>query len=160
MPGEAVTVEYRPADAVPAIEALPFRLAALARITAPLLEPPAKPSGPRPRALASCHLDVSCFPWLEDRESPAVALLLVTEPRGSYTCSGFLLARREPNDEEVLMLTAGHCVNTPEQARDLALLWRFQTETCYGDPDWEHWRSRSVFSYGAKLLERGRRRRS
>ena len=157
VPGEAVMVEFRPAEAVPAVDALPFRLDSLARITADELEflaGPKKPSGPRPRAIAGCHLDASCFPDVVDRLVPATAMLVGTNSQGSYSCTGFFINTKYPqeNGQHWLMLTAGHCVANEEEARDLALLWRYQTETCYGDPDWEHWGSRAVYTHGARLL--------
>ena len=157
VPGEAVMVEFRPAEAVPAVDALPFRLDSLARITADELEflaGPKKRSGLRPRAIAGCHLDASCFPDVEDRLVPSTAMLVGTNSQGSYSCTGFFINTRYPeeNGQHWLMLTTGHCVGTEEEARDLSRLWRYQTETCYGDPDWERWGSRPVYTYGARLL--------
>ena len=155
VPGEAVMVEFRPAEAVPAVDVLPFRLHSLARIDLDGLEfmaGPKKRSGPRPRAIAGCHLDASCFPNVEDRESPSVALVFVSGAEGTHSCTGFLINPRYEIKQKLLMLTAGHCVVTPEQARDAAFLWRYQTETCYGAPDWEQWEDRPIWTTGAELL--------
>lgn len=155
VPGEAVTVEYRPAEAVTAVDALPFQLQALARIDSPQLplpSTPRNPSGPPPRAIAGCHLDASCFPEVEDRENPGVVLVYVTQGQGSYSCTGFLINPRFESDRTMLLLTAGHCIDTAEKARDAAFLWRYQTEECYGDPDWKRWKTRPVWTTGARLL--------
>lgn len=155
VPGEAVMVEFRPAEAVPPADLLPFRLQSLARIDADGLEfmvGPKKPTGPQPRAIAGCHLDASCFPNIEERQSPSVALVAVSEEGGTYGCTGFLINPRYEVNRHLLMLTAGHCIATPEHARDAAFLWRYQTETCYGDPDSTRWRDRPVWTYGAEML--------
>ena len=155
VPGEAVTVEFRPAKAVPAVDALPFQLHALARVDADefaFMAGPQKRSGPQPRAVAGCHLDASCFPSVEERARPSVALVFITAGENSFSCTGFLINPRYEVDQKVLMLTAGHCIDTPEKARDAAFLWRYQTETCYGDPDWENWAVRPVWSEGSELV--------
>ena len=157
VPGAAVMVEFRPAEAVPAVDVLPFRLESVARIDADGLEflaAPKKVSGPGPRTIAGCHLDASCFPDVEDRLVTSTAMLAGTNSQGSYSCTGSLINTRYPeeNGQHWLMLTAGHCVGTEEEPRDLPLLWRYQTETCYGDPDWERWGSQPVYTYSARLL--------
>ena len=155
VPGEAAMVKFWPAEAVPAVDVLTFRLHSLARIDADGLEfmaGPKKRSGPRPRAIEGCHLDASCFPNVEDRASPSVALVFVSGAEGAYSCTGFLINPRYEIRQELLMLTAGHGVVTPEQARDAAFLWRYQTESCYWDPDWEQWEYRPVWTTGAELL--------
>ena len=151
--GEAVRVEYRAAAAHRPVHTLPFRLTAVGRVTAPLLARPGKPTAREPRALAGCHLDVSCFPDVQDRVNPSVAMLVLTNPEGIFTCTGFVVNPRARSDDRLLMLTAGHCVDDEAIAADAAVLWRYQTETCYGDPDWQQWRSQPEFTYGAELLE-------
>ena len=153
--GEAVTIQYRAAGPQEPADALPFRLAAVGRVTAPLLAQSGKRAVPEARALAGCHLDVSCFPDLEDRKQPGVALLLGAAPEGLYSCTGFLINPTAPSEDRALMLTAGHCIADARQARDIALLWRYQTETCYGNPVWQEWRSQPEFTEGAELLVRG-----
>ena len=155
VPGEAVLVEFRPAEAVPALDVLPFRLEALARVDnedLPFGQGGRKPAGPRPRALAGCHVDASCFPEVERRDRPGVVLIAVTDARATRSCTGFLLNTRHDDPQRLLLLTAGHCIDSAEKARDAVFLWRYQTERCYGDPNWEYWSDSPVWTTGAELL--------
>ena len=81
-----------------------------------------------------------------------MALVVVSGAEGTHRCRGFLINPRYEIKQKLLMLTAGHCVVTPEQARDAVFVWRYQTETCYGDPDWEQWEDRPIWTIGAELL--------
>lgn len=154
MPDERVTIEYLPDERAPLTDRVPFRLAALARVTDPLLPlgQPGKRRAPEPRAIAGCHLDASCFTEVVERAQPAVAMLIGTNADGMYSCTGFLINPEYQTGARLLMLTTGHCVRTPQEAADLAMLWNYQTEECYGDPDWEHWTRRPRHTYGAELL--------
>ena len=152
---EAVTVEYVPDDAATASERVPFLIRSVAQIVDEGFPVPGgrtKARGAKPRALAGCHLDASCYPDMQDPEHPSVARLYVTNADGTGTCTGFLINPRYDSDSRLLLLTAGHCVSTQEEALDASFLWNYQTEECYGNPDWNQWAEPLAHTYGATLV--------
>ncbi|MDE0623426.1 MAG: trypsin-like peptidase domain-containing protein [Bryobacterales bacterium] len=157
---ESVTVEYVPDDAASAPESVPFRIRSVAPIMDarfPVLGGRAKDRrsedrGLQPRSLAGCHLDVSCYPDLQKRDQPSVAKLHITKPEGTFSCTGFLINPQYESDSRLLMLTAGHCIDSHEVASDVSFLWDWQTEQCYGDPDWKQWAEALAWTYGATLV--------
>ncbi len=154
---DTVTVEYVPDDVVPTSPRVPFRLTSLAQIvddTFPGHHTQRKAGGPQARSLAGCHLDVSCYPGLQDRNSPSVARMYITTADGTRSCTGFLINPNYENSDRLLFLTAGHCIRTQQQALDASFLWNYQTEECYGNPNWRQWADQLAFTYGARLLVR------
>lgn len=152
--GATVTVEYVPDDATTASQ-LPFRLRSVAQIVDKRFPVPSgrsKAGGPQPRSLAGCHLDVSCYPDLQRRDRPSVARLYITKGDQTYNCTGFLINPSYDSSSRFLFLTAGHCIGTQEDAKDTSFLWNYQTEECYGNPDWNQWTAPLVFTYGATLV--------
>lgn len=147
---EAVIIEYAPRAAAGGSRQVPFRIAALAHIAAefPGSSPSVKAGGMEPKALAGCHLDVSCYPDLETRDRSAVAKLYITEPDRTSACTGSLLnAKWDYRDTgRPLLLTAGHCVESEEEAEDISFLWNYQTEECYGNPNWMEWEEPLAYS--------------
>ena len=152
--GAAVIVEYAPDDATTA-NRLPFRLRSVAQIVDrrfPVPSGRSKAGGPQPRSLAGCHVDVSCYPDLQIRDRPSVAQLYVTKGDQTRGCTGFLINPSYDSISRLLFLTAGHCIGTQEEAEDASFLWNYQTEECYGNPDWNQWAVPLVFTYGATLV--------
>ena len=154
--GEAVTIEYVPRNTAGASDRIPFRIRSIAHIAAerfPVPGTPGKPIGSiRPRSLAGCHLDVSCYPALERRDRPSVARLFIQRDGGTSNCTGFLINPKYGSDSFLLLLTAGHCVSTQEEAEDISFLWNYQTEKCYGNPNVTEWEEPLAISYGAQLI--------
>ena len=151
---EAVIIEYVPSDP-DGSRVVPFRVSSVAHIASKALPFPAarkKPGGFQPQFLAGCHLDASCYPELEDRDLPSVAKLYITNEDGVSECSGVLINTRYDSDSHLLLLTAAHCVDSDELARNLSFLWNYQTERCYGNPDWEWWEKPLAYTYGARLV--------
>lgn len=152
---DTVTVEYVPDDAATASESVPFRVRSVARIVDekfPIPSGQGKARGLQPRAIAGCHLDVSCYPGLQKRDQPSVARLYITNADATTTCTGFLINPKYRSDRHLLFLTAGHCIGTEEEAREASFLWNYQTETCYGNPDWRQWAESLAYTYGATLV--------
>jgi hypothetical protein len=152
--GAALTVEYAPDDLTTASR-LPFRLQSVAQIVDKRFPVPggrSKARGPQPRSLAGCHLDVSCYPDLHRRDRPSVASVYITREDKTYTCTGFLISPMYDSSSRLLFLTAGHCIGTQEEAEDTSFLWNYQTEECYGNPDWNRWTEPLAVTYGATLL--------
>ncbi|MCY4593985.1 MAG: serine protease [Bryobacterales bacterium] len=152
--GEAVTVEYAPRDAAEASEQIPFRIHSIAQIVERDFPVPGEASKPRsplePRSIAGCHLDVACYPAMEDRDLPSVAKLYITTTEATGSCTGFLINPRWESDHSYLLLTAGHCVSSEDA--DIAFLWNYQTEQCYGNPDSTQWEKPSAWTYSSTLV--------
>jgi len=155
---ETVTIEYVPDDPATASEQVPFRVRSVAHIVDKGFPGPGRRSKARgvqpvqPRYLAGCHLDVSCYPDLESRDQPGVAMIYITKEDQTGVCTGFLINPRYDSDDRLLFLTAGHCIGTQEEARAASFLWNYQTEECYGNPDWEQWAKPWEWTYGATLV--------
>ena len=155
---ETVTIEYVPDDPATASEQVPFRVRSVAHVVDKGFPGPGRGSKARgvqpvqPRYLAGCHLDVSCYPDLENRDRPGVARIYITKEDQSWVCTGFLINPRYDSDDRLLFLTAGHCIGTQEDARAASFLWNYQTERCYGNPDWRQWAEALAFTYGATLV--------
>ncbi len=82
-----------------------------------------------PRA-GSCHRDVACpeaEPWADAARS--VALISVA---GVRFCTGFLV-NNTALDGRPLMITAGHCGVTRDNAPSVVVLWNHQRESCGGE---------------------------
>ena len=154
--GEVVTIEYAPTDAAGVSDHVPFSIASIAHIAAEEFPVPGKPDKPvggfQPRLIAGCHLDVSCYPALEKRDQPSIARLYISRDDGTYRCTGFLINPKYSSESRLLLLTAGHCVSSQEEAEDISLLWNYQTEECYGSPNWTEWEEPLAYSYGAQLV--------
>lgn len=154
--GEDVTIEYVPGDAVGASDHVPFRIPSIAHIATDRIPVPGKPNKPiggfQPRALAGCHLDVSCYPDLQERDQPSVAVLYITDADRTAACTGFLINPKYDSGSRLLLLTAGHCVGTHEMASDIVFAWNYQTEGCYGNPNWKQWAEPLALTYGATLV--------
>ena len=155
---EVVTIEYVPDDPATGSERVPFRVRSVAQIVDEGFPVPGGrrkarvPQWPQPRSLAGCHLDVSCYPDLQKRDQPSVARLYITNADGTSTCTGFLINPNYDSDSRLLFLTAGHCISTKEEALDASFLWNYQTEACYGNPDWRQWAKPLAYTYGATLV--------
>ena len=155
---ETVTIEYVPDDPATASEHVPFRVRSVAQIVDKGFPGPGGRSKARgvqlvqPRYLAGCHLDVSCYPDLESRDQPGVARMYITKEDQTVVCTGFLINPSYDSDDRLLLLTAGHCIGTQEEARTASFLWNYQTERCYGNPDWRQWAEPLAFTYGATLV--------
>lgn len=139
VPSEAVTIEYVTRAGNRSLAGPPpFRVQDVAHIVRPLL-PGRKaprlpgqrsPVGTVPHALAACHSDVSCHPDWEDREHPAVALVFVSNARAGWSCTGTLINPSYDSDDHLLLLTAGHCVGSDDEAQNAIFYWNHQTEGC------------------------------
>ena len=144
--GESLTVEFVPSDQSTIPTVLPFAVREIAHI---INVPHQRFAGknirdtnsilmnvPEPRRIVGCHLDVSCYPEWEDRAQPATALLIITKPDGTYSCSGVLINPRYDSADHLLMLTAAHCIENEEIASNAIIYWDYQTTECYGQlPD-------------------------
>ncbi len=140
---EAATITYFPEHRDRTTELVPFVVREISHIgheEANVAGGPwaARYAAPRmggARSLASCHLDLSCHlnwksgssPW----QYPATALLHLEKPTGSYQCTGTVVNFSMPDDDFGL-LTAGHCVNDADVARNTVFYWGYQTRTCGG----------------------------
>ena len=102
------------------------------------------------RAVASCHLDVTCHPeWAETAR--AVGHIVYEKSGGSFVCSGTLLNTRSGSGIPYF-LTANHCVDNDTVARSVQSFWFYQTSTCNGPPAARRDAQRSL---GARYLVSG-----
>lgn len=156
---ESLTIEFVPSDqsTIPAV--FPFAVREIAHI---FNAPHQRLAGTNikdtssirinvaePRRIVGCHLDVSCYPEWEDRSRPATALLYITKPDGTYSCSGVLINTRYDTDEHLLMLTAAHCIESDMVASNTIMYWDYQTTECYGQLPSNYRFARTT---GAKLV--------
>jgi hypothetical protein len=99
----------------------------------------------------SCLQDVACSAAAESSEvsaaSRAVALLRFVRGDGSYVCTGALVddaaKTRTP-----YMLTAHHCISTPEEAASIEAVWDDRSDACGIEPSM----SGVKRTYGADLV--------
>lgn len=78
-----------------------------------------------------CHLDVTCYPSLQDVAQAIGALSWVSSQYGFF-CTGAML-NRNPTDFTPLFMTANHCNVSAGNVSNLLVTWFFQTQTCNGD---------------------------
>lgn len=153
---ETVTVEYVSGKPSSTPDRIPFRIHSVAQIVDknfPIPGGRAKTQGVLPQStIAGCHLDVSCYPSLQKRDQPSVAKLYITRENATSSCTGFLINPKFESDRHLLLLTAGHCIGTQEEAQAVSFLWNYQTEACYGNPNWREWSQPLDFTYGADLV--------
>ena len=139
---ESLTIEFEPSDQSTIPTVFPFAVREIAHI---FDAPHQRLAGTNikgtnsipinvaePRRIVGCHLDVSCYPEWEDRTQPSTALLYITEPDGTYSCSGVSINPRYDSDDHLLMLTAAHCIEDDETASNTIIYWDYQTTECYG----------------------------
>ena len=134
-----MTIEYvRPALAGAPSVPPPFRVTEVAHIVRPLLptaksaSTPFRPGAGGARSIVGCHLDVSCYPEWALRDYPSVALIVITRGQNIYSCTGSLINPRFGRETHLLMLTAGHCIQSQDDAQNAVFTWNFQTTECYG----------------------------
>ena len=165
--GESLTIEFVPSDQSTIPTALPFAIHEIAHI---VNVPHQRLTGTNikntnsiainvaePRRIVGCHLDVSCYPEWENRRQPATALLAMTKPAGTFSCSGVLINPRYDSDDHLLMLTAAHCIENDTVASNTIIYWDYQTTECYGQLPENY---RFVRTIGPKLvMSRGPDRR-
>ena len=136
---ESVTVEYQG----PALDSgtPPFEIVNLAH--------QAYSTGNEPWGTADyCNLDPNCYAeW-----QPAMKMvgeMIFEADGGEAACTGTLVATRD-NSAIPYLLTAGHCINSEDQARSLVVDWTYQTPSCGGTPPADP--SGSTKSQGAHLV--------
>lgn len=155
--GQAMTIEYQPADGQGYGVAVPFEVREISHIwrdpqklSAGAPAPPAAglvasgleesskedgpqsvfASGPRVEQEAACHLDISCSPeWAQTARG--VGMILFEQGDGTGVCSGSLLNTRNTTFDPYF-LTAAHCLKTEAVARTVLSFWGFQSQTCNG----------------------------
>lgn len=104
-------------------------------------------------SVTSCIKDVACttssatsnIPAELADASRAIALLRFVRGDASYVCSGGLVNDANGSGTPYL-LTAQHCIATPEEAASIEAVWDDRTTACGGAA------SDSVRTYGAQLL--------
>lgn len=82
-------------------------------------------------AVGSCNLDVTCYPSWQD-EAAAVGKITVVLGLGLALCTSALVADTYPGPTPPYLLTAFHCVDSPEKAASAEVYWLYQTSTCNG----------------------------
>ncbi len=156
--GDTVTVHYLLPAGSGTPSRLPFQIASLAHLRG--LPPPISEDGlqdnragesePVARSIVGCHIDVSCYPEWESRTQPSVAKILIPRGSGWIQCSGVLINPRYESDTTLLMLTAGHCLSSNEQAMNAVFVWNDQTTQCYGQPPSRYQLAQTT---GARLID-------
>ena len=82
----------------------------------------------------SGHVDVQCrADQFRDGLEDATVRLEFEVPYGSARCTGTLMNDSDPNSFEPYILTANHCVATPEIARTVQTRWFYQRPSCGSD---------------------------
>lgn len=135
--GDSLIVAYEPADGSQPAGVLPFRLSEVSHRfqTAPPKAAVSSQSADSATSVplataATCTLDVSCY---ADYNDPALAVaMMIFESGGqTYQCTGSLLASAS-QPALPFFLTANHCIGTPEEARSLITIFKYQTPNCQG----------------------------
>ncbi len=155
--GDSVTIEYVEGSGDRRVDRPPFRVRSVAHIVSMpgLRGKPATPGTgaggflPPRRSIAGCDLDVSCYAAWQDRDRPSSVHLLVTTPERTVQCTGSTVSTRYRTDRHLLLLTAGHCVATEDEAANAVFTWNLQTLACSAQsrlPD------RLVTTAGSQLL--------
>ncbi len=127
LPGDTVYVEYRTPAALEAAPAsLPFAIDAVQHLYRdPLTVLPDSREG-------DCHNDVTCYPPWATMKNAVGAVAFVGEEY-SLVCTGELL-NTLAGDLTPYFLTAGHCIENEEDAQSMVVYWKYQTDTCNGQP--------------------------
>jgi hypothetical protein len=100
------------------------------------------------KALSDCSPDATCYAGWAD-ESGAVARMVFTDGRATYSCSGSLIADQDSSTSIPFFLTASHCISTQAAASSLQTFWFYQSQVCDGgavDPRY------SIRTGGAQIL--------
>ena len=97
-----------------------------------------------------CTQDVACTDAADDPEvaaaGRAVALIRFIRGKSSYVCTGGLMNDTH-NSRKPYLLTARHCISTPEEAASVEAVWDYRAPGCGLAAD-----SAQTRTYGAKLL--------
>ena len=104
----------------------------------PVIAPEVEAASTSPSTNYSCFLDATCYSSPGDQNyHPEVqdairstALVLFNDSSGSFQCSGVLI--NAPNGRP-LLLTAGHCINTQQNARTLVAVFNAVDQSCVTD---------------------------
>lgn len=144
---ERVTIEYLPETGLRE-ETLPFQIAEIGHLweaTSTIVTQSAPQSlslAPAPqkaaselsaasnREIASCHLDVACFPEYRT-VATGVARIVFSETGGVYVCSGALVNTKSAIGTP-LFLTANHCIDNDAAARSVQANFFYESESCGG----------------------------
>lgn len=85
-----------------------------------------------PNAAAACNLDVNCYSTTNrkgDDIANAVARMIFTTAKGTFVCTGTLLADRA-DSKTPFFLTARHCIATASEAASLETTWFYESSAC------------------------------
>lgn len=84
----------------------------------------------RPQASGSCNVDVAC-PEADDWSDPVRAVGRITFVRNGQqlACSGALIATTE-GPTSPYVLTAQHCIDTPDVAETAVFYWNYEHPSC------------------------------
>ena len=142
VPSDSVTIEFVLRRGAERPDGLPFRVNEIAHIRPGAFPSqrktstwsPVTPWPGEPRAIVGCHLDVSCYPDWQRAGYASEALLYITRPEGTASCSGTLINTRYDSDDVLLMLTAAHCISDNQTAQNTVFYWNYETDRCYGQP--------------------------
>lgn len=98
---------------------------------------------------SACMKDVACTSAGDDPEvieaSRAIALIRFVRGAASYVCSGGLV--NDANGSRTpYLLTAQHCISTPEEAASVEAVWDYRSSACGLTPN------EKTRTYGAELL--------
>lgn len=98
---------------------------------------------------SACTKDVACTSADDDPEvleaSRAIALIRFVRGSSSYVCSGGLV-NDSNNSRTPYLLTAHHCISTPEEAASVEAVWDYRSSACGVSP------KEKTRTYGAELL--------
>lgn len=98
---------------------------------------------------SACTKDLACTNAGEEPEvleaSRAIALIRFVRGAASYVCSAGLVNDTN-NTQTPYLLTARHCISTPEEAASIEAVWDYRSAACGVVP------KQSTRTYGAELL--------
>ena len=99
----------------------------------------------------SCNIDINCSEGDNWRDiSRSVARYLISDSRGTFTCTGSLM-NNDRFDQRPIFMTAAHCGVSESTVASMSFFWNYETSVCDGTPDGDLTQNQ----IGAKFISRG-----
>ncbi len=128
--GDTVGVEVYSRAGIPAADsAFSIRLRSLSHLEESVQDLIAKGSLKIGQA-GSCNIDTACEARDPPRLADAVARIAFTAGGDTFLCTGTLLNDRDPGTTIPYLITANHCIDSPQVAATVNSYWFFERASC------------------------------